>query len=230
MSRLLSISEAARANSMRMKVCLGDLRPFVRSLAALGMTILASATMVQSATLTSPVDQLIPWLLDEDRQLRGIPFREVIVDVTGKKVLAFDSQNEIDRRVVKQISAVFDEVTRCMNASDSAIQNIVRVMKRAVASKICFASCSTRCPDSAATFRARPKGACNARVIPICVWSILRAAACFILIRKLYETGSRDSSFRASIPSRKSRPTKRADNAVNFIIGFGARAARKNGH
>ena len=36
------------------------------------------------------VDQLIPWLLDEEAQLRGIPFSEVIVDVTGKKVLPFD--------------------------------------------------------------------------------------------------------------------------------------------
>ena len=213
-----------------MKVCLGDLRPFVRSLAALGMTILASATMVQSATLTSPVDQLIPWLLDEDRQLRGIPFREVIVDVTGKKVLTFDPQNEIDRRVVKQINGVFDEVTRRMNAPDSPIQNIVRINEASSRFEDMFREVLNAMPGFSCDFPRTAKGRGNPRVIPICAWSILRAAACFILIRKLYETGSRDSSFRASIPSRKSRPTKRADNAVNFIIGFGARAARKNGH
>jgi hypothetical protein len=39
------------------------------------------------------VDQLIPWLLDENRQLRGMAFSEVIFDATGKRVLAFDSQN-----------------------------------------------------------------------------------------------------------------------------------------
>jgi hypothetical protein len=53
----------------------------------------------------SPVDQLIPWLLNEDRQLRGIAFSEVILDATGKRVLAFDPRNETDQRVVKQISA-----------------------------------------------------------------------------------------------------------------------------
>src|SRR5439155_971674 len=42
----------------------------------------------------APVDQLIPWLLDEDRQLRGIAFGEVIFDTTGKKVLTFDPRNE----------------------------------------------------------------------------------------------------------------------------------------
>ncbi|PYJ76699.1 MAG: hypothetical protein DME77_05040 [Verrucomicrobia bacterium] len=52
----------------------------------------------------APVDQLIPWLLNEDRQLRGIPFGEVIFDTTGKRVLAFNRQDETDQRVAKQIS------------------------------------------------------------------------------------------------------------------------------
>jgi hypothetical protein len=42
------------------------------------------------------VDQLVPWLLDEGTQLRGIPFSEVIVDVTGKKVIPFDAKNDVD--------------------------------------------------------------------------------------------------------------------------------------
>jgi hypothetical protein len=40
----------------------------------------------------TPVDQLIPWLLDEDRQLRRIPFSQVIVDVTGKVKLKAEFQ------------------------------------------------------------------------------------------------------------------------------------------
>ena len=41
----------------------------------------------------TPVDALIPWLR-EDAQLRGIPFSEVIFDVSGKRVLAFNPRNE----------------------------------------------------------------------------------------------------------------------------------------
>ena len=73
------------------------------------------------------VDQLIPWLLDERRQLRGIPFNEVIVDVTGKKVLAFDPKNEVDRHVVKAISAACDETVKRLNVPDSAIQSTTRI-------------------------------------------------------------------------------------------------------
>src|SRR5689334_16631547 len=61
-----------------------------------------AATKVAAA---APVDRLIPWLLDEDKQLRGIPFSEVIADVTGKKVLPFQPDAEVDQRIVKAITA-----------------------------------------------------------------------------------------------------------------------------
>jgi hypothetical protein len=41
-----------------------------------------------SSTDRAAVDQLIPWLLEQDRQLRGIAFSEVILDTTGKRVFA----------------------------------------------------------------------------------------------------------------------------------------------
>ena len=69
----------------------------------------------QAAASKAAVDQLIPWLLDEEAQLRGIPFSEVIVDVTGKKVLAFDPKDEVDQRVRKAISAACDEATKRLN-------------------------------------------------------------------------------------------------------------------
>ena len=73
-------------------------------------TIAASQTNEKT-----PVDALIPWLLQEDAQLRGIPFSEVIFDATGKHVLAFNPKDETDARVVKQISAVLDEVMARLN-------------------------------------------------------------------------------------------------------------------
>jgi hypothetical protein len=82
---------------------------------------------VESAPPNPPVDQLIPWLLNEDQQLRGIPFSEVIFDTTGKKVLAFNPQDETDQRVAKQISAACDETVKRLNAPDSAIQNGGRI-------------------------------------------------------------------------------------------------------
>src|SRR5437016_8657853 len=97
-------------------------RRFVRSffrLCGTGMTaaVFVGNIHVQSITASqrteiTPVDALIPWLLQEDAQLRGIPFSEVIFDATGKRVRAFNPKDETDARVLKQMSSVLDEVMR----------------------------------------------------------------------------------------------------------------------
>ncbi len=69
----------------------------------------------------APIDALIPWLLEEDAQLCGIPFGEVIFDATGKKVIPIDSKNETDRRVIKEIARALDEVVRRLNEPGSVI-------------------------------------------------------------------------------------------------------------
>src|SRR5213592_5068009 len=79
------------------------------------------------ATAQAPINQLIPWLLDEDQQLRGVPFSEVIFDTTGKKMLPFDASNPVDQRVAKAISAACDETIKQLNAPGSAIQHIDRI-------------------------------------------------------------------------------------------------------
>src|ERR1700746_1018590 len=86
-----------------------------------------AAPALQTSPTDAPVDQLIPWLLDEDRQMRGIPFDEVIFDATGKGVLPIDPQNEIAQRAIKQISTACDETMKRFNAPDSAIQNVGRI-------------------------------------------------------------------------------------------------------
>jgi hypothetical protein len=90
----------------------------------------AAATLPQSptpATGKAAADRLIPWLLDEDQQMRGISFSEVIFDTTGKKVLPFNANNAVDQRVAKVIGAACDETMKRLNAPDSAIQHVDRI-------------------------------------------------------------------------------------------------------
>src|SRR5437016_8890955 len=99
---------------------------FVRSpsrLCGIGMTGAMFVWNIQAQTIAAsqtdgktPVDALIPWLLQEDAQLRGIPFSEVIFDATGKRVLAFNPKDETDARVLKQMSSVDRKSTR-LNSS-----------------------------------------------------------------------------------------------------------------
>jgi hypothetical protein len=66
-------------------------------------------------------------LLDEDQQLRGVAFSEVIFDTTGKRVFSFDANDPADQRVAKAIGAACDETLKQLNAPGSAIQTVDRI-------------------------------------------------------------------------------------------------------
>src|SRR5205809_5057716 len=70
------------------------LRLTVTAIAITRFSIYGQTLRVPLGNEKSPIDALIPWLLQEDAQLRGIPFSEVIFDVTGKRLLAFNPRNE----------------------------------------------------------------------------------------------------------------------------------------
>jgi hypothetical protein len=178
------------------------------------------APAAQTPAVKAPVDQLIPWLLDEDRQLRGIPFSEVIVDVTGRKVLAFDPKNEIDRRVIKQISAVLDEVMRRMNAPDSPIQNIARINEVSSHFEDMIRELLNAAPGFSCDFPRTAEGRVQRSGYPDLRVVDLASDRVFYLDPKLYAGDSRDSSFRTFYFEPKIATNKVRDDAVHFIVGF----------
>jgi hypothetical protein len=192
--------------------------------------LFASVAFAQEKTSSqNPVDQLIPWLLDENRQLRGMAFSEVIFDATGKRVLAFDPQNEADRHVVKQISAACDETMKRLNAPDSVIQNVGRINEvsshfedtlRELLSLTPGLSC-----DSPPTIEGKVQrsGYPDLRIVD------LASRRVFYLDPKLYAVGSRDSSFRTFYFEPKVATNKVRDDAVHFIVGFEHERREKNG-
>jgi len=168
----------------------------------------------------SPVDQLIPWVLDEDRQLRGIAFSEVIFDTTGKHVLAVDRKNETDERVIKQISAALDETMRRMNASDSPIQKVTRINEVSsqvedLLRELLNATRGLSCDfPRTAGGKIQRSGYPDLRVVD------LASTRVFYVDPKLYAIGSRDSSFRTFYFEPKIATNKVRDDAVHLIVGF----------
>jgi hypothetical protein len=181
---------------------------------------LAKEPVATSSPPKSPIDTLIPWLLQENQELRGIPFSEVIFDATGKKVIAVDKTNETDQRVIKQISGVLDEVVRRMNGTESPIQGIARInevsshfedMIRELLNATPGLSCDI--PHTAAGGTQR-SGYPDLRVVDA------ETKRVYYLDPKLYAVGSRESSFRTFYFEPKIATNKVLDNAVHFIVGF----------
>jgi len=187
-----------------------------------------SETARPGSPTAAPVDQLIPWLLNEDRQLRGIPFSEVIFDTTGKRVFTFNRQDETDQRVAKQISAACDETLKRLNAPDSVIQNVGRINEVSSHFEDALRDLLNTTPGLNCDFphtaqdRVLRSGYPDLRIVD------LASKRVFYLDPKLYVRGSRDSTFRTFYFEPKIATNKVRDDAVHFIVGI-EHEPRKNG-
>ena len=174
------------------------------------------------------VDQLIPWLLDEDRQLRGIAFSEVILDTTGKHVLAVDRKNGTDERVIKLVSAALDEAMRRMNAPDSPIQKVSRINEASSQVEDLLRELLNATPGLSCDFprtagdKIQRSGYPDLRIVDLATTRV------FYLDPKLYALGSRDGSFRTFYFEPKVATNKVRDDAVHLIVGF-EHESRKDG-
>jgi len=166
------------------------------------------------------VDQLIPWLLDEERQLRGIPFSEVIVDVTGKKVLPFDAKNEVDQRVRKGIAAACDETIKRLNAADNPVQKVARINEVSSHFEDTLRELLNTAPGLSCDFPRTAEGKVQRSGYPDLRIVDLASKRVFYLDPKLYAVGSRDSSFRTFYFEPKIATNKVRDDAVHFVAGF----------
>ena len=176
--------------------------------------------VLKPASDQAPIDQLIPWLLDEDRQLRGIAFGSVIFDTTGKRVLPLDSKNEVDQRVIKQIGAVLDQVLAAMNSVENPIQNIPRINEvsshfedklRELLNTAPGLSCDF--PHTAAN-KIQRSGYPDLRIVDTASNRV------FYLDPKLYVVGSRESSFRTFYFEPKIATNKVREDGVHLVVGF----------
>ncbi len=190
----------------------------------------ATAVAPVAKEAKAPVDQLIPWLLDEDRQLRGVPFGEVIFDTTGKRVLPVDRNNEIDRRIVKAISAACDEALKRLNAPDSAIQKVGRINEVSSYFEGTLRELLNATPGLGCDFprtadeKVQRSGYPDLRIVD------LASKRVFYLDPKLYAAGSRNSSFRTFYFEPKAATNKVRDDAVHFVVGFEHQAREKSEH
>jgi len=173
-----------------------------------------------SSTEKAAVDALIPWLLQEDPQLREIPFSEVIFDTTGKHVLAFNPKDETDARVLKQMSSVLDQVMTRLNAPESLIQRIPRINEVSSHFEDLIRQLLNKTPDLACDFPKTAAGGKQRSGYPDLELVDQLSHRVYYLDPKLYAVGSRDSSFRTFYFEPKIATNKVREDAVHFIVGF----------
>jgi hypothetical protein len=168
----------------------------------------------------SAIDTLIPWLLQEDQDLKEIPFPEVIFDTTGKRVLPIGRQNPVDQRVIKHVSAVLEEVLRRMNAADNPVQGVARINEVSSHFEDLMRELLSAAPSFSCDFPRTENGKVQRSGYPDLRLVDTESKRVFYLDPKLYASGSRDSSFRTFYFEPKGPTNKVRDDAVHLIVGF----------
>ncbi|HKP93809.1 MAG TPA: hypothetical protein VJS88_07915 [Chthoniobacterales bacterium] len=171
-------------------------------------------------TAAEPVDQLIPWLLQEKEELRAIGFPQVIFAATGKRVLALDPKSEADQNVVQRIAAVLNEVRERVNAPDSPVQSAARINEASSHFENLLREKLDRAPGLKCDFPRTAEGRVQRSGYPDLRIVETGSNRVFYLDPKLYATGSRESSFRTFYFEPKIATNKVTEDAVHLIVGF----------
>ncbi|MFL6567887.1 MAG: hypothetical protein ACJ8HQ_11085 [Chthoniobacterales bacterium] len=181
---------------------------------------LAAAAHAQTPTPQSPAATLIPWLLQEGDDLTQLPFSDVILYATGKKVRAIDPKDETDARVLKQIGTSLDEVLKRMSAPDSPVQSFGRINEVSSSFENMVRDLLNAAPGLSCDFPKTAEEKTQRSGYPDLRLVDTASGRVYYMDPKLYAAGSRESSFRTFYFEPKVATNKVRDDAVHLILGF----------
>ncbi|MEW6160660.1 MAG: hypothetical protein AB1813_24785 [Verrucomicrobiota bacterium] len=168
----------------------------------------------------SDVEQIIPWLLEERRELKGIPFADVVFAATRKKVLRIDTEQAGDRDLVSKIGGALDRVLEEMNASRGAAKSARRInevsarFEKAIRESLNQVR-GFRCEfPKTATGRVQRSGYPDLRLVDTADGRVV------YLDPKLYEQGSRESTLRTFYYEPKKETNKVLDDAHHLLLAI----------
>lgn len=164
----------------------------------------------------SDAAEFIDWLLQDERDLKGIPFSEVLAATTGKKILPVDP--EADKPWLEKLGAILDRTLAKLNDPSHPIHTAGRINEasRFIEDEL-LAECegvegwSCGIPKTSAGEEQR-SGYPDLRLV-------LEDGSVVYLDPKLFATDSRASSFRTFYYEPKTTTSKVQDDARHLLVG-----------
>jgi len=176
--------------------------------------LIVSALPIQSGEAKSDSAVLIEWLLQDGRDLKGIPFSEVLSATTGKDILPVAS----DAPWLQRLGAVLDRTLAAMNDTAHPIHSVGRINEasRFIEDQL-MAECnkesgwSCGIPRTSAGEEQR-SGYPDLRLV-------LEDQSVVYLDPKLFARGSKTSTLRTFYYEPKTTTSKVHDDARHLLVG-----------
>jgi hypothetical protein len=190
--------------------------------AAITLALIAASPLFAEEK-KSDATEFIGWLLQEDRDLRGIAFSEVLVATTGKKIIPVDPAT--DKQWLEKLGAILDRTLAKLNEPNHPIHSAGRINE---ASRFIEDELKAECagvegwacgiPKTSAGEEQR-SGYPDLRLV-------LEDGSVVYLDPKLFATDSRASSFRTFYYEPKTTTSKVHDDARHLLVGVHHNEAR----
>jgi hypothetical protein len=163
---------------------------------------------------------LIHWLLEEDRDLKGIPFSEIVLATTGKRILPINAGSDTDRALLAKIGTALDRVLEKANLPGNAAQRTRRINEASSHFETALREELNRVPGFACEFPKTTAGRVQRSGYPDLRLSDSTSGRILYLDPKLYEKGGRESSFRTFYFEPKKETNKIHEDAHHLIVGI----------
>ncbi len=183
-----------------------------RLLCLLGLFVLAHCARAGETKPDSAV--LIDWLLQDGRELKGIPFSEILAATTGKNILPVPP----DAPWLKRLAAVLDRTLSAMNEPSHPIHGVGRINE---ASRFIEDQLMLECnkEDGWSCGIPRTSAGDEQRSGYPDLRLVLEDQSVVFLDPKLFARGSKTSSLRTFYYEPKSTTSKVQDDAHHLLVG-----------
>jgi len=193
----------------------------------LGLVVVTNGFSAE--TNKADVQKLIVAVSEAGGELKGIPFADVIKATTGKRILAFNQKNEVDRELLSKIGLAMDEVIKRMNATNSIAQKQRRINEVSSHFEDEMKRVLNETPGFACDYPHLASGKVQRSGYPDLRLVDKKTGRIIYLDPKLYEQKSRSSSLRTFYFEPKTDTNKVLDDAHHLIVGF-AHDGKESGH
>lgn len=181
--------------------------------------VLLIAALPSHAAPTNTV-AAIAAVFQADRELDGLPLSTVIEATTGRKIIPIQLERESDRELIRKLGAALDEVLRRLNATNSPAQQERRINEVSSHFENELKSVLNATPDFACDFPRTAAGKIQRSGYPDLRLVDQTSGAIAYVDPKLFEQGSRASTFRTFYYEPKVETSKIHDDAHHLIVGI----------
>jgi len=158
--------------------------------------------------------------MNEEQELKGVAFSEVVHAATGKQLIPINATNTVDREILLKIGRAMDEVLRRLNATNSPARSKRRINEVSALFEAALKTELNAVEGFACDFPKTASGTYQRSGYPDLRLVDRDSGRVLYLDPKLFEHGSRTSSLRSFYFEPRRETNKILEDAHHLIVGI----------